>query len=146
MRTFSSLNDAIANGFVLAGEREYLAYRGCKIFGFDTSGRGLKGLAYGIRVEVPEELTSNYMGVRSEKDFGQSVEVKIVGWSSLEAGGAGRQGPGARTAQMFDPGTFAEAVRTGKEWTDKWFRAHPEAIARMNERELAERKAAQQLA
>lgn len=144
MRTFSSLNDAIANGFVLAGEREFLAYRDCKIFGFDNSGRGLKGLAYGIRVEVPEELTSNYMGVRSEKDFGKSVEVKVVGWSSLEAGGAGRQGSGARTVQMFEPVTFAEAIRAAKEWTDKWFRAHPEAITRMNERELTDRKPAQQ--
>ncbi|MFN9473229.1 hypothetical protein [Acidovorax sp.] len=143
MTTFSSLDDAITHGFVLAAEREYQAYRDCRIFGFDSSGRGLKGLAFGLRVEVPEELTSNYMGVRSEKSFGESVEVKIVGWSGIDKGGARRPGSGARPVQMFSPRVYADAVLAAKEWTDKWFRAHPEAISRLNERRLEERKAAQ---
>lgn len=67
---FSSVQDAISMGFILGRAHTYLSYRGCIIFGHDTSGRGIKGLSYALRVEVPDEYTSNYLGVLSDKLFG----------------------------------------------------------------------------
>lgn len=127
MTTFSSLDEAIAKGFVIASARQYMVYRHCIFFGHDTSGRGLKGLSFGLRVEVPEEFTTSYLGTVSDKAYGHSTNVQFARLSNGSV----------KTLQMFDPREFDEAVRLCKAWADMWFRAHPEAISRINEQKLA---------
>ncbi|MBV7542062.1 hypothetical protein [Acidovorax sp. sic0104] len=127
-------------GFVLACAKTYLAYRQCVLLGADTGGPGMKGLSFGIRAEVPEDFTSNYLGARSAP-FGQSVDVSIGGSLSTGAGGR-RQAVGGRTVQMFTPQDFENALASARAWVDKWFALHPEAIPRFNARQLEERAAA----
>jgi len=138
MTVFRSMDDAIAMGFVLAINKTYLTHRGCILFGFDTSGPGIKGASYGIRVEVPEDYTKTYLGARS-KPFGQSIDVSIGGSLGSFAGGA-RRAQGGRIVQMFTPQEFERALHEAKEWTDSWFRAHPDAISLFNERQRKEKE------
>lgn len=143
MASFVSLDDAIAAGFVVAGPRLYQKYRGCLIHGHDISGRGIKGYSFAIRVEVPEDFTTNYMGVFSDRLFGQSIEVKLSREWSGGAGGqyiqAGSGSSGTRQLQMFKGDVYNSAIVAARGWTDAWFRAHPDAISRMNESILAEK-------
>ena len=129
MTTFSSLDDAIAKGFVVAAARQYVVYRHCNIIGHDTSGRGFRGLTFGLRVEVPEELTKRYLGVLSDRVYGQSTNIHIANANS----------DNARSLPMFEPHVFDDAVRLCKTWTDSWLQAHPEALARIKAENLTER-------
>jgi hypothetical protein len=80
---FSSINEAVNQGFVVAARKEYQSYKGCSIYGHDNSQRGFIGASYGLRVEIPEDFTSNFLGVRSDKIFGHTVSAM----------GFGREGP-----------------------------------------------------
>lgn len=141
--SFATIKAAISEGFVLAERRSYVSYRGCTIFGHDTSGRGLKGCSFGLRVEIPEDFTSNYLGVQSDKIFGASLEVLIGGLGGGVKAYSNRldmvrhtprtlQCPSPNSASsrvvMFEPRSFQEAIQDAREWTDRWFRAHPEAL------------------
>jgi len=132
------MDDAIAMGFVLAINKTYLTHRGCILFGFDTSGPGIKGASYGIRVEVPEDYTKTYLGARSIP-FGQSIDVSIGGTLGGFSGGT-RKAQGGRVVQMFTPHEFESALHAAKDWTDAWFRAHPDAISLFNERKRKEKE------
>ncbi len=148
MASFVSLDDAIAAGFVVAGPRLYQKYRGCLIHGHDTSGRGVRGHSFAIRIEIPEDFTSNYMGVFSDRMFGKSIEVKLVReWNNGTGGlhtqaGIGTGSGSARHLQMFAGDVYNSAIVAARGWTDAWFRAHPDAITRMNESIRAEKAAA----
>lgn len=145
MTKFRTIDEAISRGYVLAEVRQYQPYRGCYILGYDTSGRGFKGYSFGLRVEVPEDFTANYLGVFSERTFGTSVEVKITGPLGRGHGAQAlfnRPKDGERGVQMFTRLTYESALVAAREWTDAWFRAHPEAVSRMNERILTSRRRA----
>lgn len=143
MASFVSLDDAIAAGYVVAGPRLYQKYRGCLIHGHDISGRGIRGYSFAIRIEIPEDFTANYMGVFSDRLFGESIEVKLAREWSKGSGGAGSRdligSGGTRHLQMFAADVYNSAIVAARGWTDAWFRAHPDAIARMNESILAEK-------
>ena len=47
---FSSINEAVNQGFVVAARKEYQSYKGCSIYGHDNSQRGFIGASYGLRV------------------------------------------------------------------------------------------------
>lgn len=40
---FSSINEAVNQGFVVAACKEYQSYKGCSIYGHDNSQRGFIG-------------------------------------------------------------------------------------------------------
>lgn len=119
--SFPSASDAVSSGFVLAQVKRYQIYKGCYINGFDTSGRGARGYSFGLRVEVPEEFTSNFMGVQSEKIFGSTISVSIGAYTSTSLKSA--------VVVMFEPQVFRDAIEEARAWTEMWFRAHPEAAA-----------------
>ena len=122
--SFATANDAIRNGFVLADTKRYKTYRGCFINGYDTSGRGARGYSYGLRVEVPDDFTSNYLGAHSDLIFGETVSVSISTYSKTVQK--------ASTILMFEPHVFRAAIEDAIHWTDKWFRAHPAAMEIFN--------------
>ncbi|CAN7641813.1 hypothetical protein LJR129_004972 [Acidovorax sp. LjRoot129] len=119
--SFPSATDAISIGFVVAQVKRYQVYKGCFINGFDTSGRGAKGYSFGLRVEVPDDFTPNFLGVQSEKIFGQTIAVSVGSYSSAA--------PKTSTVVMFEPQVFRAALEEARFWVDVWFRAHPEAAA-----------------
>lgn len=146
--SFPSVEDAVRNGFIPAAARHYVTYRGCAIIAQDTSGRGARGYSFGLRVEIPDEFTINYLGVLSDETFGSTVEVQIFGASpegSLTSNGQGfkshTHSGRNRTILMFEPKTYEEAVQGARYWTDKWFRAHPGAMIQANEKRLLKRRA-----
>lgn len=65
MHTFRTVAEAVATGYVLATHRVYRSYKECLIFGQDTGQMRLGGRGYGLRVEVPDVFTQNYLGVSS---------------------------------------------------------------------------------
>ena len=150
--TFQTINAAVGLGFVPAGPRQYQAYKGCSIYGFPNGIGGARGHSYSLRVEVPEDFTNNYFGVNSEQLFGLSMEVMILGGSVRPDGAAHRYGSASglgkdgsatkqgKVALMFEPSNFMEAIASARDWTDKWFRAHPDAWERANELHLAQRR------
>ena len=150
--TFQTINAAVSLGFVPAGSRKYQAYKGCVIYGFPNGIGGSRGHSYSLRVEVPEELTNNYFGVYSEQLFGLSMEVMILRGSVSQeqaahrygsASGLGKDIPATKqgkVALMFEPSQCGEAIASARDWTDKWFRAHPDAWERANEIHLDQRR------
>lgn len=143
MASFVSLDDALAAGFVVAAPRVYQTYRGCLIHGHDTSGWGIKGNSFALRIEIPEDFTANYMGVFSDRMFGNSVEVAVsrewsggMGGQYIKAGSGNSNG---KSLQMFSRIVYESAIVGARSWTDAWFRAHPDAIPKMNERILAQK-------
>ena len=130
--SFATANDAIRSGFVLAEAKRYKTYRGCFINGYDTSGRGARGYSYGLRVEVPDDFTSNYLGAHSDLIFGETVSVAISTYSKTVQK--------ASSILMFEPHVFKAAIEDAFLWTDRWFRVHPEAMTMFNEAQLAHRQ------
>ena len=99
--------------------------KGCSIYGHDNSQRGFIGASYGLRVEIPEDFTSNFLGVRSDKIFGHTVSANVQAqWGSVGKG---------QSILVFEPHVFQEALISARAWTDAWFHAHPEAQALFNE-------------
>lgn len=129
--SFATANDAIRSGFVLADSKRYKTYRGCFINGYDTSGRGARGYSFGLRVEVPDDFTSNYLGAHSELIFGETVSVSISTYSKTVQK--------ASSILMFEPHVFKAAIEDAILWTDRWFRAHPGAMEMFNEAQAARR-------
>ena len=135
---FSSINEAVNQGFVVAARKEYQSYKGCSIYGHDNSQRGFIGASYGLRVEIPEDFTSNFLGVRSDKIFGHTVSANVQAqWGSVGKG---------QSILVFEPHVFQEALISARAWTDAWFHAHPEAQALFNESITAARRVRQQSA
>ncbi len=117
---FSSLDEAKCQGYVLAAEQHYQKYKACTIFGYDRNQRGFKVTNFGLRVEVPEEFTRNYMGTRSDRIFGNSITVCVQSKYGVDGQ--------LVKIQMFEPHEFRSALEMARAWTDEWFQAHPEAL------------------
>lgn len=124
--SFSSVNEAVSQGFVIAARKEYQTYKGCSIYGHDNSARGFAGISFGLRVEIPEDFTTNYLGTRSDKIFGKTVNVSVPSRGSTGS---------AQLLLMFEPQVFHEALVSARAWTDAWFHAHPEALTLVSRRE-----------
>ena len=117
---FSSLDEAKCQGYVLASDQQYQKYKACSIFGYDRNQRGFRESNFGLRVEVPEEFTRNYMGTRSDRIFGNAITVCV----QSKFGSDGK----VVKLQMFEPHEFRSALEMARAWTDEWFKAHPEAL------------------
>ena len=117
---FSSLDEAKCQGYVLAAAQQYQKYKECTIFGYDRNQRGFKESNFGLRVEVPEEFTRNYMGTRSDRIFGNAITVCV----QSKFGSDGQ----VVKLQMFEPHEFRSALEMARDWTDEWFKVHPEAL------------------
>ncbi len=118
--SFSSIDEARNQGYVLATVQQYQRYKGCSIFGYDRHQRGFAESNFGLRVEIPEEYTPNYLGTRSDRIFGKAVTVAV----QSKFGSDGR----VVKVQMFEPHEFRIALEMARDWTNEWFRAHPEAL------------------
>ncbi|WP_157497534.1 hypothetical protein [Diaphorobacter sp. J5-51] len=131
MHTFKTARDALAAGFVLAEQRKvYGLHRECRILGVDTSGRIPVGLSFALRVEIPEDYTRNYLGVMSDRSFGQSVSVKLAQAGGGTMGGFSAASDMNKVVQMFHPDDLREAIDGAREWADRWFRYNPDAMER----------------
>lgn len=117
---FSSLDEAKCQGYVLAADQQYQKYKACSIFGYDRNQRGFRESNFGLRVEVPEEFTRNYMGTRSDRIFGNAITVCV----QSKFGSDGQ----VVELKMFEPHEFRSALEMARAWTDEWFKAHPEAL------------------
>ena len=117
---FSSLDEAKCQGYALAAEQHYQKYKACTIFGYDRNQRGFKESNFGLRVEVPEEFTRNYMGTRSDRIFGNAITVCV----QSKFGSDGQ----VVELKMYEPHEFRSALEMARAWTDEWFKAHPEAL------------------
>ena len=84
----------------------------------------------GLRVEIPEEFTRNYLGVISDKSFGQSVPIKLAEVRRSEMWGASFAANNNYIVQMFSPQDIRDALVLAREWTDRWFAYNPEARER----------------
>lgn len=105
---------------MLAADQQYQKYKACSIFGYDRNQRGFKESNFGLRVEVPEEFTRNYMGTRSDRIFGNAITVCV----QSKFGSDGQ----VVELKMFEPHEFRSALEMARAWTDEWFKAHPEAL------------------
>ncbi len=105
---------------MLAAEQRYQKYKACTIFGYDRNQRGFKESNFGLRVEVPEEFTRNYMGTRSDRIFGNAITVCV----QSKFGSDGQ----VVELKMYEPHEFRSALEMARAWTDEWFKAHPEAL------------------
>lgn len=131
MLTFRNTDDALAAGFVRAeSKRVYVIYKECNIIGADLSGAIPLGLSFGLRVEIPEEFTRNYLGVISDKSFGKSVPIKLAEVRRSEMWGASFAANNNYIVQMFSPQDMRDALMLAREWTDRWFAYNPEARER----------------
>jgi len=145
MHTFRTVAEAVATGYVLATHRVYRSYKECLIFGQDTGQMRLGGRGYGLRVEVPDVFTQNYLGVKSDRCFGHSVAVKILGSGQggvLDVWSKRADGKESNVVQMFEPAEFSRAVADAQSWTNEWFRAHPEALEKALLHNRAQKKRA----
>lgn len=105
---------------MLASDQQYQKYKACSIFGYDRNQRGFRESNFGLRVEVPEEFTRNYMGTRSDRIFGNAITVCV----QSKFGSDGQ----VVELKMFEPHEFRSALEMARAWTDEWFKAHPEAL------------------
>lgn len=122
---------AFAAGFVLAEQRKvYGLYKECRIIGADTSGRIPMGLSFALRVEIPEDFTRNYLGVMSDRSFGQSVSVKLAQSGGGAMGGFSAASDTNKVVQMFAPDVLSDAIDDARAWADRWFQFNPDAMER----------------
>lgn len=121
-----SLEDAISQGYVVAGPQIYEVYRGCNIYGYDLSGSRIKGQVFTVRVEITERFTANYLGNHSLHTFGQSCTLQIE---------HGMHGLGGKQCiHVFTSEVFSKAIEDARRWTDFWFWMHPAPRSRRQHR------------
>jgi|GEM_PF-4212170 len=147
MHAFNTAADAKAAGFVLAVARQvHHTHRGCWIICWDTSGPRPLGLSFGLRVEICEKFTRTYLGVRSDRVFGQSTAVKLAPARTSALGSFRNASDPGRVVQMFEPSVFEYGLSEARHWIDQWFRHNPDAQERYVLRQAQERAAQRQRA
>ena len=129
MHAFRSFEDARCHGFVPAvASRAYGHYRGCTIAGFDMSNMRRLGLVYCLRAIIPEEFTSNYMGVTSDAYFGVSEPVRIIARENASRNQSALDDLEPKVIQMFSEQVLAGARDGSRQWINQWFAYHPKAV------------------
>lgn len=129
MLTFKNFAEAQHQGFRPAvASRIYGRHKGCVIAGFDVSGIRPMGLTYGLRAIIPEEFTKNYMGVTSDRHFGQSQPVRLLTLENSIAKQVSRRERELSVVQMFSEKELQEALEEAIDWINRWFQFHPKAM------------------
>lgn len=133
MHRFNSLQDAQAAGFALAQRlRVYLHYRGCVVLAHMIRPSLDAGLFFGLRVEISEDYTRNYLGVLSDRVFGSSVPVELTRSSGMLSHFSSLNGQ--QLVHMFEPAVLENALQEAQAWTDRWFQRNPQALERYMQR------------
>lgn len=140
MLTFRNYEDALRSGYTPAvASKVYGRHKGCTIVGFDVSGLRPLGLRYALKAVIPDNFTPNYMGVVSDRHFGESMPVQLQVINTHKATEIPAREHAFSTVQVFNEKDLEEALRDARGWIDHWFQYHPKAMEQSYLRQRQER-------